>query len=78
MVFAVELVLTFRLYDSAWKRGFLTVFETFHRHNYIGRRIFRVPGDNEKTEAKLPSGQIRQVFVSPGGICGSPMKVQDG
>ena len=32
MVFAVEVETTLPLYDSAWKRGFLTVFETFCRH----------------------------------------------
>ena len=34
--FCCRASLTLRLYDSAWKRGFLTVFETFRRHNYIG------------------------------------------
>ena len=30
--FCCRASLTLRLYDSAWKRGFLTVFETFCRH----------------------------------------------
>ena len=30
--FCCRASLTLRLYDSAWKRGFLTGFETFRRH----------------------------------------------
>ena len=41
-------------------------------------RIFRARGDNEKRRRNIPSGQLRQVFVFPGGICDSPMKSQVG
>ena len=32
----------------------------------------------KKWRRNIPSGQIRQVFLSPGGICESPMKLLDG
>ena len=40
--------------------------------------ISHARGDNEKRRRNIPSGQIRQVLVFPGGICNSPMKLQDG
>ena len=64
--------------------GLTHEYLTLHEHaseDYIvsrARHIFHVRRDNEKNGGEiLPSGQIRQVFISPGGICDSPMKLHD-